>query len=158
MDNQLKKIGIWPINRAGQQELANSLIYPVIEGEVNPIEHIAKMKGLYEALKKAIDDDRVKDAVITETEKYGKKASWNGCEVSLKEVGVSYDFNSCNDPEYIRLIKAKADIDSQIKQRESYLKTVPDGTTILDEETGEVYSIHPAIRMAKQGYTITFSK
>ena len=156
MDNKLKKIGIWPVDKAGQQELTNSLLLPLIEGDVDPIEHIAKMKGLYEALKKAIDDDRTKDAVITEVEKYGKRTSWNGCDIALKEVGVSYDFNSCNDPEYIRLIKAKADIDAQIKQRESYLKSIPEGTTILDEETGEVYNIHPAIRMARQGFTITF--
>lgn len=42
MENSIKKIGIFPVTKQSQQELANSLIIPVLDGEVNPIEHVAK--------------------------------------------------------------------------------------------------------------------
>ena len=47
---------------------------------------------------------------------------------------------------------------AKIKEREAFLKTVPDNTTVIDDETGEIYTIHPAIRMAKMSYSITFNK
>jgi hypothetical protein len=49
-------------------------------------------------------------------------------------------------------------LDAKIKEREAFLKTVPDNTTVIDDETGEIYTIHPAIRMAKTSYSITFNK
>nr|DAN34886.1 MAG TPA: hypothetical protein [Caudoviricetes sp.] len=156
MENSIKKIGIFPVTKQSQQELANSLIIPVLDGEVNPIEHVAKMRGLYDALKKVLDDDRIKDSVITETEKYGKSASWNGCEITLKEIGSSYDYSVCNDPVYNAYLVRLKELQADMKDREAFLKSVPDNTTIVDDSTGEIVTLHPAVKMARQGYTIKF--
>ena len=51
MENSIKKIGIFPVTKQSQQELANSIIIPVLDGDVNPIEHVAKIRGLYDTLK-----------------------------------------------------------------------------------------------------------
>ena len=67
MENSIKKIGIFPVTKQSQQELANSIIIPILDGDVNPIEHVAKIRGLYDTLKKVLDDDRIKYSVITET-------------------------------------------------------------------------------------------
>lgn len=156
MENSIKKIGIFPVTKQSQQELANSIIIPVLDGDVNPIEHVAKIRGLYDTLKKVLDDDRIKDSVITETEKYGKSTSWNGCEITLKEIGVSYDYSVCNDPVYNAYLASLKELQAKMKEREGFLKSVPDNTTIVDDNTGEIITLHPAVKMAKQSYTIKF--
>ena len=35
MENSIKKIGIFPVTKQSQQELANSIIIPVLDGDVN---------------------------------------------------------------------------------------------------------------------------
>ena len=64
----------------------------------------------------------------------------------------------CNDPVYMDLLKQKGVIDKQLKERESFLKSLSNRTTIVDDETGEVATVIPPVKMSSQGYTITFSK
>ena len=87
-----------------------------------------------------------------------KSFACGSATVKIKETGVSYDHSNCNDPVYARLVEERMLLDAKIKEREAFLKTVPDNTTVIDDETGEIYTIHPAIRMAKTSYSITFNK
>lgn len=158
MSKELELNGKTPLMRSEIEALSIDLLNPVLEGEVDPISHVVKLKAMQETIKRTLDDDRMKDAVLSEIEKYGKERSWNGATVKMKEVGVSYDHSNSNDPVYARLIEERTILDAKIKEREAFLKTVPDNTTVVDDETGEIYTIHPAIRMAKMSYSITFNK
>ena len=86
---EVKLFETYPENKFQQQMLANDIILPVIEGEVNPIDTFVKAKALQEALKIVTDDDRVRDLVITEVEKYGNKTEYNSASLQVKEVFVS---------------------------------------------------------------------
>ena len=157
--NTIKLFENYPKNRFDQQMLANDIILPVIEGEVNPIDAFVKAKALQEALKIVTDDDRVRDLVITEVEKYGNKTEYNSASLQVKEVGVKYDYTSCNDQIYTDLLYMLNDIKEQIKIREKFLSKIPsEGTTIVYEQTGEVRTIYPPIKQGSQGITITFKK
>lgn len=147
-----------PINKSDQNDLANRLINPVLDGDINPVEATVKAKSLIEVLTKFVNDDRVKDCTLSEIEKNGKETSWNGARLTIKEVGVKYDYSDCNDPVYMDLLKQKGVIDKQLKERESFLKSLSNRTTIVDDETGEVATVIPPVKMSSQGYTITFSK
>ena len=155
----IKLFDNYPKNKFDQQMLANDIILPVIEGEVNPIETYIKARSMQEALKIVIDDDRVKDLVITEVEKYGNKAEFNSANLQVKDVGVKYDYSVCNDQIYNDLLYMLNDIKEQIKIREKFLSKIPsEGTTIVYEQTGEVRTIYPPIKQGSQGITITFKK
>lgn len=154
----LKKIDEYPLTRSKQQEWAAGIMQPLLDGEVDPIEFITKIKGLQSALAEVEKNKAVKDLVIREIGKHGKSASWNGATITLREAGVKYDYSVCNDPVYHKLMQQKEELDKQLKEREQFLKSVPQGTTILDEETGEVYQLAPAVRMASESYAISFGK
>ena len=57
--NAIKLFDNYPKNKFDQQMLANDIILPVIEGEVNPIDTYVKAKALQEALKIVTDDDQL---------------------------------------------------------------------------------------------------
>lgn len=156
--SNIKLLDYYPVNKTEQIDLANKLIIPVLDGDIDPIEATVKAKSLIEALKNFVDDDRLKDCTLSEIEKYGKEASWNGAKLAVKEVGVKYDYTDCCDPVYQELINQKQLLDKKIKERETFLKSLSERTIIVDESTGEVLTIFPPIRTATQGYTITFSK
>jgi len=155
----IKLFDNYPKNKFDQQMLANDIILPVIEGEVNPIETYVKARSMLEALKIVTDDDRIKDLVITEVEKYGNKAEYNSANLQVKDVGVKYDYSVCNDQIYNDLLYMLNDIKEQIKIREKFLSKIPsEGATIVYEHTGEVRTIYPPIKQGSQGITITFKK
>lgn len=155
----IKLFDNYPKNKFDQQMLANDIILPVIEGEVDPIETYIKARSMLEALKIVTDDDRIKDLVITEVEKYGNKAEFNSANLQVKDVGVKYDYSVCNDQIYNDLLYMLNDIKEQIKIREKFLSKIPsEGTTIVYEQTGEVRTIYPPIKQGSQGITITFKK
>lgn len=156
--SNIKLFDSCPVSKEEQTNLANKLVLPVLDGDINPIEAVTKAKGIIEALTKFINDDRIKDCTMSEIEKHGKEASWNGAKLSIKEVGVKYDYTDCSDPIYEDLIQQKQLLDKKIKDREGFLKSLSERTTIVDDETGEVSTIIPPVRMASQGYSITFSK
>lgn len=147
-----------PVNKTEQENVSNRLILSVLNGDVNPIEATVKAKGIIEALTKFVNDDRIKDCTMSEIEKNGKETSWNGAKLAIKEVGVKYDYTNCSDPIYDNLIQQKQLLDKKIKDREGFLKSLSVRTTIVDDETGEVSTIIPPVRMASQGYSITFKK
>lgn len=147
-----------PVNKTEQESVSNRLILSVLDGDVNPIEATVKAKGIIEALTKFVNDDRIKDCTMSEIEKNGKETSWNGAKLTIKEVGVKYDYTDCSDPIYNDLVQQKQLLDKKIKDREGFLKSLSGRTTIVDDETGEVSTIIPPVRMASQGYSITFKK
>ena len=72
-----------PINKSDQNDLANRLINPVLDGDINPVEATVKAKSLIEVLTKFVNDDRVKDCTLSEIEKNGKETSWNGARLTI---------------------------------------------------------------------------
>ena len=156
---EVKLFETYPENKFQQQMLANEIILPVIEGDVDPIDVYVKAKAIQDALKIVTDDDRVKDLVICEVEKYGNNTTYNSASLQVKEMGVKYDYSVCNDSIYNDLVDNIEKLKETLKQREKFLKSISsDGTLIVNEETGEVNKIYPPIKMAAQGISVTFKK
>ncbi len=85
-----------------------------------------------------------KSMLLDAAEKHGKKFQLHNAEFSIKEVGTKYDFSQCEDLELIDLIVKKVEIDTKIKAKEDFLKTVPlSGLIVTNEETGETYKVYP---------------
>ena len=136
------------------------LIQSIIEGEIDPLRAVAKIKYLSETLNTTLKDDRVKDAVLKEIDKNGgKEATAFGVRFQQKEMGVSYDYSICCDPEYDNLLKEMEDLKARMKEREKFLMGIPsEGLPMVDQETGDCYKIIPPLRRASLGYSVTFKR
>lgn len=149
-----------PVTRTGQKELGDIMKKSLADGEMNPIEAVVKAKSLYEVLSLFLKDDDVKGLVVNECSKYGKgeTPSFSGAKVQVKETGVKWDYTDCGDPVYDSLALQMEELKQRMKQRESYLKTITERKTEIDEATGEIYTILPPVRTATTSYSITYNK
>ena len=149
-----------PATKSEQEQLASLFIQKVLDGEISAIEAVIQMKSIGESISIFLKNNDIREAVIKETEKYGKgeTPSYKGAVVQVKETSVKYDFAGCNDIAWDKLNKEKKEVDEKIKQRESFLKLVNTNKTEIDEETGEIYTIFPPARSSTTSYAITFKK
>ena len=148
------------LSKETMQMQSSALIQPIIDGEIDPLRAVAKIRFLSDMLAAALKDDRVKDVILSEIDKNGgKEVTAFGVKFSQKEMGVSYDFSVCGDPEYDRLAKEMEALKSQMKEREKYLLGIPsEGIPMVDQETGDCYKVIRPLRRASLGYSVTFKK
>lgn len=159
MSNDLKINNI-PSTKQEQTELACMFVQKVIDGDVNPIDAVIQMKSLSETISTFLKDSDVREAVLNEVGKYGKGEipSFHGALIQVKETGVKYDFTGCGDPVWERLNEEKNDIDMRLKERESFLRTIKEQKTDIDEETGEIITLYAPSKSSTTSYSITFKK
>lgn len=148
----------WSPSKVAIDNLASSLVKPIMEGDVDVIKSIATIRALQEALDKAAT--QLKPLVITELHKYSAKEKIisNGTEFILKEVGVKYDYSDCGDYILNELIKEVEVLNEKIKDRQTFLKSLKQIETIVDTRTGEIHEIKPPQKTSSTGYVITFAK
>lgn len=147
----------WIPNKSSIEEITNSFVAPIVNGDVQ----IEKGIVILRALKKAIEDaeDKLYDDVVEEIFKYGKDgATIYGAKINIKEVGVKYDFDNCNDAIWNDLNNQIKELMEKRKDREAFLKCIIKQTTLVDDSTGEIYTINPAIKKSTTGFVIQFAK
>ena len=148
------------LSKETMQMQSSALIQPIIDGEIDPLRAVAKIRFLSDMLAAALKDDRVKDVILNEIDKNGgKEVTAFGVKFSQKEMGVSYDYTVCQDPEYNRLAGEMETLKAKMKEREKYLMGIPaEGIPMVDQETGDCYKVIRPLRRASLGYSVTFKK
>ena len=148
------------LSKETMQMQSSALIQPIIDGEIDPLRAVAKIRFLSDMLAAALKDDRVKDVILNEIDKNGgKEVTAFGVKFAQKEMGVSYDYTVCQDPEYNRLAGEMETLKTKMKEREKYLMGIPaEGIPMVDQETGDCYKVIRPLRRASLGYAVTFKK
>lgn len=148
------------LSKETMQIQSRTLIQPIIDGEIDPLQAVAKIRFLSDMLTAALKDDRVKDIILGEIDKNGgKEATAFGAKFTQKEMGVSYDYTVCGDPEYDQLAAEIEDLKARMKEREKFLMGIPaEGLPMVDQETGDCYKIIRPLRRASLNYSVTFKK
>ena len=149
-----------PQTKSEQSSMAAQFVEQVKNGDVSPLDAVAKMKSLQEVITAFLKNKDVVSAVLNECDKYGKgeTPTSNGAAFTVKETGVKYDFSGCGDPVWNRLKEESDRISEQMKEREQYLKIIKGTKTEIDEETGEVYTLNQPTRTSTTSFAITFKK
>jgi hypothetical protein len=115
------------------------VIDEVKEGRIDPLKVKALCKSM-EAVTEIIDKN-TREEQAKEAAKFGDKPFNNyGCEMHLTATKTDYDYESCTDVVYDRLVKLKKNLEEQIKQRQEFLKNIRGSQTLVDDATGEVYN------------------
>jgi hypothetical protein len=99
------------------------------------------------------------DYVRDEIAKNGKQIETQSAKLELAETGIKYDYDNCNDDIYNKLSEQIESFKGLLKDRETFLKTVPlSGLSIINEQTGEVITIYPPSKQSTSTYKITLKK
>mgnify|MGYP003342689673 CR=1 FL=1 len=145
-------------SKAKVAEAAQQLTQAVHNGDIDAKEAAVALDAMAKVLKAAIDD--IDELVLTELGKYhkGERINVGRIELQPRETATRYDYAGTGDVVYARLLVAKADIDRQLKDREALLKVLKEPTTLVDESTGEVYTVSPPARTSVSTYAILYPK
>ena len=154
--HSLEKTKLLPKNKAEIKLFSESLSKSLKEGEINPLQLLATFKAfekVIEMVKPTLDK-----LAIAEVEKYSSKeviAPYNGCEFKIRD-NSRWKYDHCNDDEYNLLKAEESVIKEKIKQRETFLQTLRKPLEVVDEETGEIKTIAPAIKVGGSSIVTTF--
>lgn len=126
---------------------SDQLIASVKEEGANPIEILVQLRAFEKVTGRVIKE--IMDNAITEIDKNNGAMTFAGNNLQRTEAGVSYDFKHSGDSVW-EARKAIFDAaQSQLKEREEFLKSLKEPIRILVEETGELQLVRPPLRTSK---------
>jgi hypothetical protein len=141
------------IKLIAQQTISNSLETGNV---IDMADTFAKVEFLIKEIKSSpVYIDYLRD----EVSKYGKShVTPSGTKLELAEVGTKYDYQTCGDFKLEDLMNQMEILETAIKERQAFLKTVPlSGMDILIEG-GEVCKIYPPIKTSTSSVKCTIAK
>jgi hypothetical protein len=147
------------ISKTSIQILADKTVEGILDN--GNVLQVAEVLSAIEHLSKAIKGSKpYTEYLRNEIEKYGKSATLpNGTKIELAETGTKYDYSKCEDLILQRLEQKAESAANELKERQDFLKTVPvKGVSIIDEETGETFTVFPPSKTSNSSYKVTLSK
>ena len=126
----------------------------LLSGDYNPLDVELKLKAIEEITKQLRADEDIRAFVLKEAEKYGKSFEWKGAKMSIREVGVKYDYATTGDSTWAMLDAEEKAIKEQKKAREKFLQAVPPNGTV-SPETGEL--IMPPAKSSTTSIAVTLT-
>lgn len=130
---------------------AQSIVFAVSEGIADPLQEYIKVRKGKEFFDQA--EKNLKHYIDGLT--LNKGENYFGCEFTEKNLGVSFDYTVCNDPEWNELNAELIAIMEKKKAREEFLKGVSKSMELVNTETGETYTLIPPIKSGKLGKSIS---
>lgn len=152
-DTATSVLSLMPSTASQVAKFSKQLIESVRDGRTNPLELIVQLHALtkvYEEVK-----DEIEENVLTEANKYPEKVIERyGARIEKAEVGVKYNYSSSRDVEWERLDSEIKSLEARKKDRETFLKALPEPITTVNKDTGEVEEIRPPMKTSKTGIRI----
>ena len=130
---------------------AQSIVFAVAEGLAEPLPEYIKVRKAKEVLDEA--EKNLKPYL--DGMKLNKGELYFGCEIIEKELGVKFDYSSCNDQVWNDLNEKMVNLSKEIKERETFLKGISTPLDCFNPDTGETYQITPPIKSGKLGKSVT---
>ena len=141
MNLTLTNLSLFETSKAERQEFAIQVTNNLMEGLADPLKVHLQVKCMEDIIKQLTSNSVYKDLVVTEAQKYGKSFEQFNAKFEIKEMGVKYDYSNCGDPILRDLEDKLADIEKQLKDRQTMLKTVPESgmEIVCNDELVKVY-------------------
>jgi hypothetical protein len=156
MENQITKINNFPKTKEDIKIWAESLVKGLDSGDINPMDLLQAIKGvekLHEEIKPLLSK-----SVLNEVRKYPEKLiDYHGVKFTIKETGTTYSYDNCNDPVYVELKTLADEANENLKKRQKFLQSLTEPFKYLDEGTGELIVIYPAVKTSTTGVQVSFS-
>ena len=82
----------------------------------------------------------------------------SGTKLELAEVGIKYDFSKCGDEMLNDLLAEQERIDELVKERQTFLKTIPVSGIDVVTISGELVKLYPPSRSSTSSIKTTIAK
>ncbi len=146
-----------PTGKVAKQQLEGRLRDMYLSGDHDPLDIEVKMKGVSDAIEAVRKDADVREAVMDCLSAYNEKTiNLDGAQVTKRMMPARYAFSQCGDPVYDKLQAQLDELKLEVKAREAFLKALPGKTTIVDDDSGEVYEVIPPPKSQGETLAIKF--
>lgn len=116
----------------------------LLDGEVEFIPVFLQIKALSQLFKKLENDILLKDMLLEFAEKHnGKTIELTNAKLTIKEAGVKWNFENCDDFELASINDAILELTAKKKSREIILKAIIPGTEIFGSDG---IQLNPAVK------------
>ena len=145
------------LSKEAQANVAADLVAQVVNGNVDPITAFVQMKAVGEVAEQFLKNADIVALTQAAAAERGKDAQFGGAKVGITYT-TRYDYISSGDAEYAQLMREKEDIDTKIKARQMFLKSVTDTMDVVDRATGELVTINAPVPTKSSTLRVTFAK
>lgn len=137
----ITNLGLFETSKSERQTFAECVIDGLMEGKIDPLKVHLQVKCMEDLIKQITSNEVYKDILVTEASKYGKAFEHYNSKFEIKEMGVKYDFDNCGDPVLQSLEQQLESIQSQVKERQKFLRTIPESglEILIDDELVKVF-------------------
>jgi hypothetical protein len=150
---------LFPSSKDEQDVFVDKLIKSLQSGDIDPLKVEAQMVNLEQVVKKYRSNKIVKDAVLTEAEKYGEKSfDIYGANVQIKEVGTKYNFLEVGHEKYNEICKEIDFLSEKKKELETILKAHSEKWVEVDFDSGNTYEVLPLSKSSTTQVVLTIKK
>jgi nucleotidyltransferase/DNA polymerase involved in DNA repair len=154
METAISTLSQLPETKQQIETFAYSLEQGLNNGQIIASDLLRFQKAIEKVFEK-IKPTLIENA-LNEISNYEKNAVIKGSEFSIVEAGVKYDYSECNDVEHNKLTTQIEALKSTLKDRETFLKAIKAPMQMIDENSGEVYTICPPKKTSTTTLKVTF--
>jgi hypothetical protein len=149
-------LSLFETTKAERTSFVRSVINSLKDGNTDPLQVHLQVKNTEALIKELSEDKEYKEMLLTQAAKHGKNFDLHNANFRIQEVGTKYDFAHCGDSVINGLYAEMADIKAKIKEREEFLKSLPNiGMDVFDGETGEVVTLLKPIKTSTTSIAVT---
>lgn len=133
---------------------SNRIIQAVKNGEENPLDILLQVRAMEKSFKIILD--KIKDNYLVESEKHpGTSFQYRGNDIQKGDVKTDYDYTVCGDPIWEQRKTILDMAESQLKERQDFLKALREPITLVDDESGEVATVRPPLKKTTPGLKVS---
>jgi len=153
-DSPSSVMALFDADKSSLVNFAATVINSVHDGNEDALKVQVLLKKQEFVLEKI--KEGIKENVKTAASKFGEKPfMYANSECHLTPTSTVFDYEACGDPELVRLQLEFEKIKFKLDQRKEWLKTMPNPETIVNEISGEVYTVYPPIKRSSLGLKVT---
>jgi len=127
-----------PLTKEGITQIASGIVKSVLDGDKNALEANVQLKCLEDLAVMTRKNVYFKREVMNEADKYPEKSFEDFGAKITKTSRSTFTYTACNDSVWDDLNRRINELSDQKKRRETFLKGIEVGATVVSEETGEV--------------------
>jgi hypothetical protein len=152
MNLSVTNLSLFETSKSERQNFAEQITNNLLEGLADPLKVHLQVKCMEDLIKQITSNSVYKDLLVTEAAKFGKSFEHHNAKFEIKETGVKYDYESCSDPILKDLEDELALLESKIKDRQSFLKSIKGTIEILIGD--ELVTLYPPVKTSTTSVTI----
>ena len=152
MNLSVTNLSLFETSKSERQNFAEQITNNLLEGLADPLKVHLQVKCMEDLIKQITSNSVYKHLLVTEAAKFGKSFEHHNAKFEIKETGVKYDYESCGDPLLKDLEDELALLESKIKERQSFLKSIKGTIEILIGD--ELITLYPPVKTSTTSVTI----